>query len=50
MIATMMVPGEMILITNIVTIYQLNWTDTFEGIIMPFIASVFLHFLISPAI
>ncbi len=46
MIATMMVPGEMILITNIVTIYQLNWTDTFEGIIMPFIASVFYTFLL----
>lgn len=46
MIATMMVPGEMILITNIVTIYQLGWTDTFEGIIVPFIASVFYTFLL----
>ena len=46
MIATMMVPGEMILITNIVTIYQLGWTDTFEGIIVPFIALVFYTFLL----
>jgi multiple sugar transport system permease protein len=46
LLATMMVPGEMLLITNLVTIYQLNWVDTYKALIVPFTASVFYIYLL----
>ena len=41
MIATMMIPGEMMVITNFQTISILEWRDTFQALILPFGISVF---------
>ncbi len=47
LLATMMVPGEMFVVTNYVTVAKyLKWTDTYLALIVPFIVSVFYIFLL----
>lgn len=45
-IATMMVPGEITIIPNYLTVAKLNWIDTYSGLILPFAASGFGVFLL----
>lgn len=44
-LGTMMIPGEVLLIPNYITIIQLNWVDTYKALIIPWIVSVFGIFL-----
>lgn len=44
--ATLMVPGELMIITNYNTINQLGLYDTLPAIFMPYLASVFYIFLV----
>ncbi len=46
LLATMMIPGELFTITNYMTINQLNWMNTFEALIIPFLVSVFYIYLL----
>jgi len=46
LLGTMMIPGEMLLIPNYVTLVRLNWFDHYEGLIIPWLASVFGIFLL----
>ena len=45
-LATMMVPGEVLLVPNFITITKLGWIDTYYALIVPWIVSVFAIFLI----
>ncbi|WP_106767697.1 carbohydrate ABC transporter permease [Paenibacillus faecalis] len=45
-LATMMVPWEVIMIPNYLTVKNLNWLDTYQGLIVPFLASAFGTFLL----
>ena len=45
-IATMMVPGEVTIVPNYLTMASLNWIDTYMGLILPFAASGFGVFLL----
>ena len=45
-LATMMVPSELLIIQNYVTVTKLGWLDTFRGIIIPSLASVFYIFML----
>ncbi len=45
--ATMMIPGEMLTITNMQTVYRvLEWDDTYMGLIVPFMVSIFNIYLL----
>ena len=46
LLGTMMVPGEVLLIPNFVTIANLGWINTFQAMIVPWTASVFSIFLL----
>ncbi|MFC0212713.1 carbohydrate ABC transporter permease [Paenibacillus chartarius] len=46
LLATMMVPQEMLLIPNYITLTELGWLDRYEALIIPWIASVFAIFLL----
>ena len=46
LLATMMVPGEMMVITNFETVSNLGWIDTYQALIIPFIGSVFYTFFL----
>jgi len=46
LLGTMMVPGEVLLIPNFVTMSRLNLLDTLHAIYLPWVASVFSIFLI----
>ena len=46
LLGTMMVPGEVLLIPNFVTISNLGWIDSYESLIVPWIASIFSIFLL----
>ena len=46
LLATMMIPGEMMIITNFETISTLDWLDTYQALIIPFCASVFYTFFL----
>lgn len=48
-LATMMVPGEMALVPNYLILRDLNWINTYQGIIVPHIASAFGCFLLRQA-
>ncbi len=43
---TMMVPGEVLLVPNFITISKFGWIDTYYALIVPWIVSVFAIFLI----
>lgn len=45
-LATMMVPWEVIMIPNYLTIKSLNWLDSYQGLIVPFLATAFGTFLL----
>jgi multiple sugar transport system permease protein len=44
LLATMMIPGEMMVITNFMTVNQLDWTNTFAALILVHGVSVFYIF------
>jgi ABC-type glycerol-3-phosphate transport system permease component len=46
LLMTMMIPGELYVITNFITIRNLGWYDSFYALIFPFIASVFYIFFL----
>lgn len=46
LLATMMVPSEVLLIPNFITIANLGWIDTYQALIVPWLASVFSIFLL----
>lgn len=45
-IGTLMIPGEVLLIPNYVTLARLGWIDRYPALIVPFIASAFGIFLL----
>ncbi len=45
-LATMMIPSELLIIQNYVTVTKLGWLDTFRGIIIPSLASGFYIFML----
>lgn len=45
-LATMMVPSELLIIQNYITVTKLGWLDTFRGIIIPSLASGFYIFML----
>lgn len=46
MLATLMIPGEMLLVPNYVTITRLGWYNHYQALIIPWLASVFGIFLL----
>ncbi|KAB2333283.1 carbohydrate ABC transporter permease [Cytobacillus depressus] len=46
LLGTMMVPGEVLLIPNFVTLANLGWIDQYEALIIPWLASIFSIFLL----
>lgn len=46
LIATMMVPSEILLIPNFVTLSKFGWIDTYKALIIPWCASIFTIFLL----
>ncbi|MEG1873731.1 MAG: carbohydrate ABC transporter permease, partial [Ruthenibacterium sp.] len=46
LLGLMMVPYEMLLITNYVTMTQLQWLDTFAALIVPSTASVYYTYIL----
>jgi len=46
LLGTLMIPGQMLLIPNYVTIVRLHWIDRYEALIIPWLASVFGIFLL----
>ncbi len=46
LLATMMIPGEMFVVTNYVTVSKFQWVNTYQALIIPFIVSVFYIFLL----
>lgn len=45
-LGTLMIPGEMLLIPNYITMVRLDWIDTYYALIVPWIVSVFGIFLL----
>ncbi len=45
-LSTMMIPWEATIIPNYLTIQALGWTDTFQGLSVPFLATAFGTFLL----
>lgn len=46
LVATMMVPGEILVIPNYVIIAQLGWVNSYKALVVPWCASVFSIFLL----
>lgn len=46
LIATMMVPGEVLIIPNFVTLSKLGWIDSYKALIIPWCGSIFAIFLL----
>lgn len=46
LIATMMVPGEVLTIPNFVTLSKLGWIDSYKALIIPWCASVYAIYLL----
>ena len=44
-LATMMVPSELLIIQNFITISRLHWVNTFQGMIIPTLASGFYIYM-----
>ncbi len=44
--ATMMIPGEMMVISNYKTVATLGWLNTYQALIVPFLVSVFYIYLL----
>ncbi len=45
-LALMMIPNELVIITNFVTVTELDMRNTFQGLILPSVASVFYIYLL----
>ena len=45
--ATLMIPGEMLIITNFMTITKLKWIDTYQAMVIPWISNVFYIYLLT---
>ncbi|OAA30097.1 ABC transporter permease [Kosmotoga arenicorallina S304] len=45
-LATMMVPGEVLLVPNFITLTVFGWIDTYYALIVPWVISVFAIFLL----
>lgn len=45
-VATMMVPWEVTMIPNYITVRSLDWLDTYQGLTLPFLATAFGTFLL----
>jgi ABC-type glycerol-3-phosphate transport system permease component len=48
-LAAMMIPGQLALIPNYVTLKHLGWINTYQGIVIPHVSSVFGAFLLRQA-
>jgi sn-glycerol 3-phosphate transport system permease protein len=48
-LATLMVPSEVTIISNYQTVQSLHWIDTYQGLIVPFLATAFGTFLLRQA-
>lgn len=46
-LATLMIPGEMLIVTNFITITKLGWIDTYQAMIVPWISNVFYIYLLT---
>lgn len=46
-LATLMIPGEMLIVTNFITITRLNWIDTYQAMVVPWISNVFYIYLLT---
>ena len=46
-LATLMIPGEMLIITNFETITKLHWIDTYKAMIVPWVSSAFYIYLLT---
>ena len=46
-LATLMIPGEMLIVTNFVTITKLRWIDTYQAMIVPWLSNVFYIYLLT---
>lgn len=46
-IATLMIPGEMLIITNFITITKLKWIDTYQAMVVPWVSNVFYIYLLN---
>lgn len=46
LIATMMVPSEILMIPNYITLSELGWINTYKALIIPWCASIFSIFLL----
>lgn len=46
-LATLMIPGEMLIVTNYITITKLHWIDTYQAMIVPWISNVFYIYLLT---
>jgi len=46
LLGTLMIPGQMLLIPNYVTMYRFGWLNQYEALIIPWLASVFAIFLL----
>jgi multiple sugar transport system permease protein len=45
-LSSLVIPGEMLLVPNFVTVFRLGWTDSYPGLVVPWVASVFGIFLL----
>lgn len=45
-LATMMIPGEMLVITNFLTVSSLGWLDSLKALVIPYMANVFNIYLL----
>ncbi len=48
-LATMMIPAEMALVPNYLTLRNLEWINTYQGIVIPYVSSAFGCFLLRQA-
>lgn len=46
-LATLMIPGEMLIITNFITITKLKWIDTYQAMVVPWLSNVFYIYLLT---
>lgn len=46
LLSTMMIPGEVLLVPNFITLSELKWIDTYNALIVPWVVSVFAIFLL----
>ena len=46
LLSTMMIPGEVLLVPNFLTLTELKWINTYYALIVPWVVSVFAVFLL----